>query len=393
MTPDGRRAVSWGDDKTLRVWDLESGVCLRILEGPSEGIERVRGVHVMPDGHRALSISSDGALRVWDLESGVRLGVFVSAAPISAFASFSGVLTIGTDAGQVLFVETRNLPPGPPIAADTGDAAYEASLRRGLDLSRLENGPDHKETLAHLVAQAVHLEKIGKTDEARLLREEHDRIDPRVAAQKTQDRKALQMRSELRGAMLLARVAYQFGDYAWVERLLRLMVANCFEVPITRCKLCLVLLIQDRFTEAVTETAAAWEQRAEAPSDVVPRIPWLQLAALYASPGREAGMDSPSAILGRLKTALGREGAHKDEYKRQRPVAIHLDEEEKEDRAAVCEMANEWTMRTVLVHLQPRLSAEQYQLLAALDAALNDATNLPALDQFPAWRDAQPEPL
>ena len=32
MTPDGRRAVSGSEDKTLRVWDLESGVCLRTLE-------------------------------------------------------------------------------------------------------------------------------------------------------------------------------------------------------------------------------------------------------------------------------------------------------------------------------------------------------------------------
>ena len=32
-------------------------------------------------------------------------------------------------------------------------------------------------------------------------------------------------------------------------------------------------------------------------------------------------------------------------------------------------------------------------LLAALVAALSDAANLPALEQFPAWRDAPAEPL
>jgi hypothetical protein len=56
-------------------------------------------------------------------------------------------------------------------------------LRRGLDHSRREKGPDHEETLAHLVALAAHLERMGRTDEARSLREEHDRIDPRVAEQ------------------------------------------------------------------------------------------------------------------------------------------------------------------------------------------------------------------
>ncbi len=30
MTPDGRRAVSGSADKTLRVWNLETGACLAI---------------------------------------------------------------------------------------------------------------------------------------------------------------------------------------------------------------------------------------------------------------------------------------------------------------------------------------------------------------------------
>ena len=38
VTPDGRRAVSGSSDKTLRVWDLESGACLRTLEGHSDGV-------------------------------------------------------------------------------------------------------------------------------------------------------------------------------------------------------------------------------------------------------------------------------------------------------------------------------------------------------------------
>ena len=33
MSPDGRRAVSGRSDATLRLWDLETGQCLRTLEG------------------------------------------------------------------------------------------------------------------------------------------------------------------------------------------------------------------------------------------------------------------------------------------------------------------------------------------------------------------------
>jgi len=66
MSPDGRRAVSGSSDKTLRVWDLETGECLRILKGHTGS---VGCVCVSSNGRRAVSGSFDG-LRVWDLETG-----------------------------------------------------------------------------------------------------------------------------------------------------------------------------------------------------------------------------------------------------------------------------------------------------------------------------------
>ena len=70
LTPDGRRAISGSDDHTLRVWNLESGCCVRTLEGHIRG---VTSVSVVPDGRRAVSGSDDHTLRVWDLESGTCL--------------------------------------------------------------------------------------------------------------------------------------------------------------------------------------------------------------------------------------------------------------------------------------------------------------------------------
>ena len=66
VTPDGRRAVSASADKTLKVWDLETGAELRTLAGHSD---RVNGVAVTPDGRRAVSASEDNTLKVWDLET------------------------------------------------------------------------------------------------------------------------------------------------------------------------------------------------------------------------------------------------------------------------------------------------------------------------------------
>ena len=67
VTPDGQRAVSASDDKTLKVWDLKTGRALGTLEGHSNV---VRGVAVTPDGQRAVSASHDHTLKVWDLGTG-----------------------------------------------------------------------------------------------------------------------------------------------------------------------------------------------------------------------------------------------------------------------------------------------------------------------------------
>jgi hypothetical protein len=45
----GLGAVSASDDKTLRVWELETGNCLRVPGGPKGYANSVRGVSVTPD--------------------------------------------------------------------------------------------------------------------------------------------------------------------------------------------------------------------------------------------------------------------------------------------------------------------------------------------------------
>jgi len=67
VAPDGRRAVSASKDKTLRLWDLGTGQTLRTLEGHTDWVSAVA---MTPDGRRAVSASEDQTLRVWDLEGG-----------------------------------------------------------------------------------------------------------------------------------------------------------------------------------------------------------------------------------------------------------------------------------------------------------------------------------
>jgi small GTP-binding protein len=65
LSGDGKRALSGANDKTLRLWDLESSRCLTVLEGHNR---EIRSVALSADGKRALSGAEDCTLRFWDLE-------------------------------------------------------------------------------------------------------------------------------------------------------------------------------------------------------------------------------------------------------------------------------------------------------------------------------------
>ena len=67
VTADGKRAVSASEDKTLKVWDLETGRVLHTIEGHSTGVSCVA---VTADGKRAVSASEGNTLNVWNLENG-----------------------------------------------------------------------------------------------------------------------------------------------------------------------------------------------------------------------------------------------------------------------------------------------------------------------------------
>src|SRR5262245_57111152 len=63
VSPDGKRVVAAGDDKTISIWDIGSGKELMRLKGHAAGIDAVA---FSPDGKRVASASSDGSARIWD---------------------------------------------------------------------------------------------------------------------------------------------------------------------------------------------------------------------------------------------------------------------------------------------------------------------------------------
>ena len=68
----GRRVVSGSEDKTVRVWDVETGTQVGgALTGHTEG---VISVAISEGGRRAVSGSSDKSVRVWDVNAGKQIG-------------------------------------------------------------------------------------------------------------------------------------------------------------------------------------------------------------------------------------------------------------------------------------------------------------------------------
>ncbi|MFN6535013.1 MAG: hypothetical protein RM021_001390 [Nostoc sp. EkiNYC01] len=121
FTPDGKRVISGSIDKTLKLWNLETGEIERTFNGHSGW---VNAVALTPDGKRVISASSDKTLKLWNLETGEDERTF------NGHSGWVTAVALTPDGKRVISASSDstlklwNLETGEEIATFTGEAPF-----------------------------------------------------------------------------------------------------------------------------------------------------------------------------------------------------------------------------------------------------------------------------
>jgi len=140
FSPDGSRIVSGSGDKTIRLWDAETG---DPIGKPLEGHFRyVTSVGFSPDGSRIVSGSDDNTIRLWDAETGDSIGK-----PLEGHSHYVRSVGFSSDGSRIVSGSADNTirlwdaetghPIGKPLE---GHSRYVTSVGFSPDGSRIVSG-------------------------------------------------------------------------------------------------------------------------------------------------------------------------------------------------------------------------------------------------------------
>lgn len=73
ITPDGKTIISGSSDNTIKLWNINSGMCVNTLNGH---VDSVNSLVITPDGNIIISGSQDKTIKLWDIKSGKCINTF-----------------------------------------------------------------------------------------------------------------------------------------------------------------------------------------------------------------------------------------------------------------------------------------------------------------------------
>jgi WD40 repeat protein len=140
-SPDGAHIVSGSDDKTVRVWDAQTGKLLAVLEGHSGSLNSVA---FSPDGAHIVSGSYDKTVRVWDAQKGQELAVLQghsSWVRSVAFSPDGAHIVSGSDDKTVWVWDAQT---GKELAVLEGHSGWVQSVAFSPDGAHIVSGSNDK---------------------------------------------------------------------------------------------------------------------------------------------------------------------------------------------------------------------------------------------------------
>ncbi|MDX2099716.1 MAG: serine/threonine-protein kinase [Leptolyngbyaceae cyanobacterium bins.59] len=125
ISPDGQTIISGGADKTIRIWDLTTGRLIRTLPPYAN---YVNALAVSPDGEMLAGGSADKTIRIWQLATGKELRT------LRGHTSFVNTIAISPD-GKILAsgsadksIKLWDLKTGQELRTLTGHTSYVNAL-------------------------------------------------------------------------------------------------------------------------------------------------------------------------------------------------------------------------------------------------------------------------
>jgi len=134
FSPDGTRLASASGDKTVRLWDGQTGAEIAVLQGHSEG---VNSVVFSPDGTRLASVFGNKTVRLWDGQTGAEIAVLQGHSEQVNLVAFSPDGTRLASASDDKTVRLWNGQTGAEIAVLQGHSEGVSSVVFSPDGTRL----------------------------------------------------------------------------------------------------------------------------------------------------------------------------------------------------------------------------------------------------------------